>query len=78
MATYKITQVKDHPTKFAAMVQFNGKPAEYYEVESLEPSVIAATLQTAADEAAIAQEQADEIEEAKDNIEVGANGQIVI
>lgn len=78
MRTYQIIEVKEHPTKFAAMVKFNDHTAEYYEVESLEPAVIAETLQNAANEAEVIQEQADEIVEAQNAIEVDEDGQIVI
>ena len=44
--SYKIEKVlNDVPGKFVAMVSFNGRPAERYEVESLEAKVIAETLE---------------------------------
>jgi len=33
MGTYEITENKSDALKFRAMVSFNGKPAEYYEVD---------------------------------------------
>ena len=50
----RLTTYKEVPTpaeKFCVLVSFNGKDAEYYEVESTDASFIAETLQKAADDA---------------------------
>jgi len=51
MGTFLITKKLIHPTKFACKVSFNGKPAEYHELESLDPASINASLQATADQA---------------------------
>jgi hypothetical protein len=48
--TYKVTQILSHPTKFECMVEFNGKPAEVYQVDSLEQEEINRQLQQTADD----------------------------
>jgi len=45
MASYSVTQiVSQNSIKTCLKVSFNGKPEEYYEVESADPEVIENTL----------------------------------
>lgn len=75
--TYSITEVKEHPVKFACMVSFNGKAAEYYEVDSTDAQVVADTLQTTADADADRIANLATVEAEKSTIEV-VDGKVVI
>ena len=69
---YKITELISHKTKFAAMVSFNDRAAEYYEVDSLDESTIhtvlsSIDLQVAALDAQVSKQ-----------FEIDADGKLVI
>lgn len=70
MGTYEIKSIVDSTLKFCCMVSFNGKPEEYYEIESFEKDEIDRVLQKVADDDKIA----NSIEEKSFEI---ANGKIV-
>ena len=44
MPTYNIIEIISHPCKFTCMVSFNGKPAHYHEVESMDSATIDSQL----------------------------------
>lgn len=77
MGTYSITSGADAPlNKFACMVSFNGRPAHYHEIESLDAKEIDRQLQATAD--ADAEFSAKQVEEAQFDAIAILNGKIVV
>lgn len=79
MTNYKIIEIlNDVSGKFVALVSFNGREAERYEIESLDPIVIGETLTSVNSEVVDTDETIAVSQAQASAVSIDANGQIII